>query len=183
VKAHRRHLLGLASVIAIAAVGFTACGDDDDDGDSSATASAGEPVATQSIDGTDVLVDADGRALYTSDQEQDGDVVCTTGCLEIWDPVLVSELAGASPTDLGPDFGTLERPDGGRQLTLSGTPLYSFTEEGPGELTGDGLVDSFDGTEFTWTAATSGEVATSDDSESTDDSESGAPDGGGYGGY
>jgi len=166
----------LASVIAAAAIGLTACGDDDD-GDSSAVASASEPVATQSIDGTDVLVDADGRALYTSDQEQDGNVVCAAGCLEIWEPLLASELDGVDPADLGAHFGTLKRPDGGRQLTLSGSPLYRFTEEGPGELTGNGVVDSFDGTEFTWNAATSGAEPDSDASES------GSSGGGGYGAY
>jgi predicted lipoprotein with Yx(FWY)xxD motif len=171
-KAHTKQLLALVAVIAVGAVGLAACGDDSDD--DSATAAASEPLATQTIDGTEVFVDADGRALYTSEQEQSGEVVCTASCLEIWEPLLASELDGA---DLGGDFGTLKRPDGGRQLTLSGSPLYTFAEEGPGELTGDGLVDSFDGTEFTWNAATSGEAATSDESDS---SSSG---GGGYGGY
>ena len=29
-------------------------------------------------------------------------------------------------------------------------PLYTFTEEGPGEVTGGGFVDAFEGREFTW---------------------------------
>ena len=48
------------------------------------------------------------------------------------------------------------RTDGGRQLTFKGLPLYSFTEEGPGQLDGDGFVDDFDGTRFEWAAATTG---------------------------
>jgi predicted lipoprotein with Yx(FWY)xxD motif len=159
--------IGLVVVIFLVAVGLAACGDDDE-GDGSANAAAGDPVSVETIDGTDVLVDADGRALYTSDQEQAGRVVCTEGCTAIWDPLLVSDL-GANPEDLGADFGSVARPDGGRQLTLSESPLYRFTEEGPGELSGDGVVDSFDGTEFTWSAATSGAEPASDGSSSPSD--------------
>ncbi len=36
------------------------------------------------------------------------------------------------------------------QVTYSGRPLYSFTQEGPGEVTGDGFQDAFGGQQFTW---------------------------------
>jgi predicted lipoprotein with Yx(FWY)xxD motif len=177
VTQHWTRTLGLIALTIVAALILAACGDDDDDdGDASATATSSEAISTESIDGTDVVVDADGRALYTADQEQGGEVLCTAGCLEIWDPVLVSEL-GADPESFGSGFADVRRPDGGRQLTLDGSPLYAFTEEGPGELTGDGLVDSFAGTEFSWSAAVSGDTASSD---SSDDAPSG---GGAYGGY
>ena len=159
----------------IAALALAACGDDDDD-EASAAADGGEPVATQSIDGTEVLVDAEGRALYVADREASGKVLCTASCTEIWDPLLLSEL-GAGSEGLDSGFGEVKRPDGGRQLTYEGAPLYSFTEEGPGELTGDGLTDSFDGTQFGWSAAASSDSASSDSS----DSESSG--GGAYGGY
>ena len=48
--------------------------------------------------------------------------------------------------------GTVKRPDGEQQVTFRGRPLYTFTEEGPGQLTGDGFKDSFGGTSFTWRA-------------------------------
>jgi predicted lipoprotein with Yx(FWY)xxD motif len=170
------HRLWLAALAAVAALALAACGDDDDDDEAAAAAGGSEPVATQSIDGTDVFVDPDGRALYFADQEASGKVLCTASCTEIWDPALLSEL-GADPESLGSEFGEVKRPDGGRQLTFEGAPLYSFTEEGPGELTGDGFVDSFDGTEFSWNAAVSGDSASSD----TSDSDSSG--GGAYGGY
>jgi predicted lipoprotein with Yx(FWY)xxD motif len=176
VKEHLANRSWLAALAIIAALSFAACGDDDDDDDASAATGGSEPVATQSIDGTDVLVDPDGRALYVADQEASGEVLCTASCTEIWDPALLSEL-GADPESLSSEFGEVKRPDGGRQLTFEGAPLYSFTEEGPGELTGDGFVDSFDGTEFSWSAAVSGDSASSDSS----DSESSG--GGSYGGY
>jgi predicted lipoprotein with Yx(FWY)xxD motif len=176
VTQHWTRALGLIVLTIVAALVLAACGDDDDNGEASATATSSEAISTASIDGADVLVDADGRALYTADQEQDGEVLCMAGCLEIWDPVLVSEL-GADASSLGSEFADVKRSDGGRQVTFEGAPLYSFTEEGPGELTGDGLVDSFDGIEFSWSAAVSGDTASSD---SSDDEPSG---GGAYGGY
>jgi predicted lipoprotein with Yx(FWY)xxD motif len=169
-------VLGL---VAGGALGLAACGGDDD-GDNSAaattgggTASAGG-VTTHTIDGTDVLVDADGAALYSADQEQGGKVLCTDGCTSIWKPVPASEGAGA-PSDLM--LGEVDRPDGEKQLTYKGAPLYSFTEEGSGELTGDGFKDSFSNTDFTWHAAT-----TSAGSESSSAGGSGGSSGG-SGGY
>jgi Secreted repeat of unknown function len=50
----------------------------------------------------------------------------------------------------------VNRPDGESQLTFEGLPLYSFTEEGPGKLDGDGFVDDFEGTRFEWAAASTG---------------------------
>jgi predicted lipoprotein with Yx(FWY)xxD motif len=176
VKKRIGHPLWLAALVVFAALALAACGDDDGDDEASVAAGGNEPVATASIDGTDVLVDADGRALYIAEQEASGEVLCTASCLEIWDPALLSEL-GVDPESLGSEFGEVKRPDGGRQLTFEGAPLYSFTEEGPGELTGDGLVDSFDGTQFSWSAAVSGDTASSDSSGSDSSG------GGGYGGY
>lgn len=161
-------------LIAAAALALGACGGDDDgsgasNASSDGTASAGG-VPVQSIEGTDVLVDSNGQALYSADEEQGGKVLCTGGCTSIWKPVPASEGAGAS-SDL--DLGEVDRPDGARQLTYMGAPLYTFAEEGPGKLTGDGVTDSFGGNSFTWHAATT----TAGDSGSSDSSGSG----GGYG--
>jgi secreted repeat protein with Y-X4-D motif len=48
-----------------------------------------------------------------------------------------------------------ERPDGTRQPTLDGKPLYRFADDGTaGEVNGDGLSDTFGGRRFSWRAAT-----------------------------
>jgi predicted lipoprotein with Yx(FWY)xxD motif len=161
------HSAGLLALIAAAALGLGACGgDDDDDGGSDGTASSGA-VSVESIDGTDVLVDSQGRALYSADQERGGEVLCTAECASIWDPVPASD-GDSAPADL--KLGEVERPDGGMQLTYEGSPLYAFTEEGPGELTGDGFVDSFDGTRFSWSAATAGSGSKPKSPDDSDDS-------------
>jgi predicted lipoprotein with Yx(FWY)xxD motif len=166
-------------LIAAAALALGACGGDDDGSGSSdmgsggGTASAGG-VSAQSIDGTDVLVDSNDQVLYSADEEQRGKVLCTDGCTSIWKPVPASEGAAAS-SDL--DLGEVDRPDGAKQLTYEGAPLYTFTDEGPGELKGDGLTDSFGGDSFTWHAATT----TASDSGSSDSAGSGGAYGGGAG--
>jgi predicted lipoprotein with Yx(FWY)xxD motif len=153
--------IAIAPIAVMSALALAACGGDssDDDGDSATAATSGagasETVAVETIGNAgDVLVNADGAALYTSEQEESGKVVCAGECLSFWEPVTVADGESPSgPADVEGDLGTVMRPDGDTQVTFDGAPLYSFTDEGPGEVTGDGFVDAFDGTEFTWHVA------------------------------
>jgi predicted lipoprotein with Yx(FWY)xxD motif len=78
----------------------------------------------QSIDGTDVLADSEGRTLYSAEVERDRRIRCTGACESFWDPVEASATdAESASADLVLEFGVLERPDGDRQLTLDGRPL------------------------------------------------------------
>jgi predicted lipoprotein with Yx(FWY)xxD motif len=152
--------IGLA--IVAATLLLAACGGDSSDdsaGDSGAGAAAMQSglVSIRGVDGTNVLADAQGRTLYTADVEEGGKILCTDGCTSFWDPVTSSPKATkAAAADLDLNLGDVTRPDGARQLTLDGLPLYTFTEEGPGRLTGDGFVDDFNGTHFEWSAAGTG---------------------------
>jgi predicted lipoprotein with Yx(FWY)xxD motif len=145
-------------VLGLAAILLAACGgsDDGEDGNATAADASGGIVAVQSVDGTDVLVDSEGRTLYTAEVEQDR-ILCTGACEAFWEPTgaSASEAESAS-ADLDLDLGVVSRPDGGDQLTFEGLPLYTFTEEDPGQLEGDGFVDDFEGTRFEWAAATTG---------------------------
>jgi predicted lipoprotein with Yx(FWY)xxD motif len=126
-------------------------------------------VSTQQIgEAGEVLVDSEGRALYAADQETAaGMVLCTEGCTSFWKPLTVSD---GSPTgsSVSGDLGVFERPDGARQVTLAGKLLYSFVEDEPGEVTGDGFEDAFGGQTLTWhvvhpngsTGASSGDAPT-----------------------
>jgi predicted lipoprotein with Yx(FWY)xxD motif len=166
----------LILALAVAALALAACGGDDDEDGDQAAASDTTPAATQNDGATtvaveelgdagSVLVDSSGRALYTSDLEADGNVLCTKGCESAWMPLSSDggQPAGSVPGELG----TVERPDGTSQVTYDGVPVYTFTEEGPGEVTGDGFADEFDGQRFTWSVvAVDGG---SDSSEASDD--------------
>jgi predicted lipoprotein with Yx(FWY)xxD motif len=173
----RHHVLSTCAALAAALV-LAACGGDDDPGSSPASGSVAtdKTVAVQRVDGVgSVLVDADGQALYTSDQEANGAIRCTDGCASIWLPL---EAGSAAPTADG-DAATLdviERPDGTRQVTADGKPLYTFAEDAPGEVTGDGFSDEFEGRRFTWHAALAGGEESSGSSGAND----GARGGDGY---
>lgn len=152
----------LAAVAALALVlALAACGDDSDEGDSgsSAAASTTATVSVQSVEGVgDVLVDSDGSALYTADQEMDGKVRCTDSCAETWIPLTLSGGGEPSASDDVPgELGVTERPGGERQVSYDGQPLYTFADDPmPGEVTGDGLSDTFDGELFSWQVVETG---------------------------
>jgi predicted lipoprotein with Yx(FWY)xxD motif len=146
-------------VLAALLLVIAGCGGDSSDEDSSATAagSSATTVSVEAIDGVgDVLVDSDGAALYTADQEADGRVICTRSCAETWIPLtLPGAREPTGPDEVSDELGVAARPDGERQLTFGGQPLYSFADDpAAGEVTGDGLSDTFDGQLFSWQVAT-----------------------------
>ena len=181
-RGNTRLRITLALLAAVSVAALAACGDDDsgdDGGGATAASGSDETVSVESIgDAGDVLVDESGAALYRSDLESSGKVVCTGGCTEFWEPVTVA--GGENPTgasDIEDELDTVKRPDGDTQVTFDGKPLYSFTDEGPGEVTGDGFTDAFDGTTFTWHVMTANGSGgdDGDDTSSPDSGEGGSP--------
>ena len=144
---------GRMAVGVAAAVLLAGCGGGDSDA-SATEVGDGRLVAVASVDDTDVLVDAEGRTLYTADAEEDGTIRCVDGCESFWEPLEAtrSEI-DALGSSLAQDLGVVERPDGSSQVTFDGVPLYTFTKDDVGELMGDGFTDNFQGTKFVWTAA------------------------------
>jgi predicted lipoprotein with Yx(FWY)xxD motif len=159
-----RHTVAAALAVVAAGLLLAACGGGNGDDDAAAADADGGIVSTRSVDGKDVLADSGGRTLYTADVEKRG-IRCVDGCTSFWRPVDASAGEARSAADsLGLDIGVVERTGGEQQLTLKGLPLYTFTEEGPGQLTGDGFVDDFNGTQFEWAAASAGGGSGSGDS-------------------
>jgi predicted lipoprotein with Yx(FWY)xxD motif len=150
----------VAGAAAAATMALAACGGGDDGGASSTTtATSTGAVSVQRVDGIgSVLVDAAGKALYTPDQEADGQVRCTGACASIWQPA----MAPASGAPKGaPTLDVIVRPDGKRQLSAGRKPLYTFSEDPPGKVTGNGFSDDFAGRHFTWHAVLAGGGASS----------------------
>lgn len=150
--------------LAVGVLALAGCGSN---GGTSSTAgdsgqSSGAVVTVSNASGHSVLVNAAGRALYVSDKEQNK-VLCTSGaCMAIWAPLTVSsagDITASGP--VAKKLGTTARPDGSTQVTFEGRPLYTFSfDHSAGQVNGDGTQDSFDGTDFTWHAATpSGKAA------------------------
>jgi predicted lipoprotein with Yx(FWY)xxD motif len=154
-----------AILIITAAVALADCGGDDDEQAAAPAASTTSLVSVEAVEGTDVLVDGEGRTLYTTPVEEDG-IRCVDACESFWAPTLASAAdAEAAASELDAELGVVERPTGDQQLTFNGLPLYTFTEEDAGQLEGDGFVDDFQGTHFEWEAART-EVGSSEEAPS-----------------
>lgn len=145
----KRALISGAVLVAVAGV-LAACG-----GAGGSSSSSGSPSGTATVSaeqigsGGAVLVTPNGHALYAAEQEESGKVMCTGACVSFWKPLT---LAGGAPTgsSVSGTLATVERPDGTRQVTYNGSPLYTFTPEGAGQVTGNGFMDAFGGQHFTW---------------------------------
>ena len=160
----RTAALSVVSLV-IAALALSACGSNGDSTNAIAAAgTGGATVMTASVDGVGtVLVDANGDALYSPSQEANGMIHCTGSCAQIWKPVTASGAPTGS-ADVTGKLGTVKRPDGTEQVTLDGAPLYTFAEDSPGQVNGDGVQDSFGGRDFTWHVITVGAAPQQDQS-------------------
>jgi predicted lipoprotein with Yx(FWY)xxD motif len=123
-------------------------------------AASSDTVSVKQVDGVGaVLVDASGKALYTPDQDTARHVRCTGGCVAFWQPL---EPGAGKPTALhgGPALAVIRRPDGTRQVTAAGRPLYTFSQDSAGAVTGDGFMDKFGGRSFLWHVVHAGKGVT-----------------------
>jgi predicted lipoprotein with Yx(FWY)xxD motif len=170
-----------AALLAAALLVLAACG-------GSGNAEAEEPtpgsdnaavtVSVSTVDGVgDVLVDANGAALYAADQEADGAVACTGSCMTAWEPLTITGDPRAEDS-LQDRLGVVTRPDGTRQVTYDGRLLYRFAEDSAGTVTGNGVADAFGGQDLTWHVATPTGISTSSENSSPSKS---PYEGGGYG--
>jgi predicted lipoprotein with Yx(FWY)xxD motif len=98
-------------------------------------------LKVERVKGRRVLAAANGHTLYSLSAEKKGKFICTrsSGCLTLWKPLMIPR--GGSV--VGPvKLGSIKRPEGGRQATYHGLPLYSFVEDTkPGEANGEGFKD------------------------------------------
>ena len=122
---------GLASGIAVAARG-------------TATKTPTVKKAFNNALGKTILVTGTGFTLYTNSRERTGKIHCVGQCRAFWPPLLVP--ATAKPTAgagvARARLGTIRRPDGGRQVTYKGVPLYRFKSDTKrGDAGGQGLAD------------------------------------------
>ncbi|HMJ03968.1 MAG TPA: hypothetical protein VK506_13595 [Conexibacter sp.] len=87
-----------------------------------------------------ILVTRSGLSLYTLSAETRGRFICDdTDCLAAWPPLLLRR--GAQPTGVR-SLGVVRRPDGRRQVTYRGRPLYRFAGDSRrGDVEGEGFRD------------------------------------------
>jgi predicted lipoprotein with Yx(FWY)xxD motif len=144
-----------ATAAVLAACGGAGGGYEATAGSREGAQTGGGAVSVKSIGNAGpVLVDSSGQALYASNREGNGMILCTEACTSFWEPLAASGGTPTASSSLSGKLGVIQRPDGTRQVTYAGKPLYSFTQEEAGEVTGDGFVDNFNGNEFSWSVVT-----------------------------
>lgn len=95
-------------------------------------ASSSVSLSTASISGVGtVLVNAQGKTLYTFAPDHAKKVTCTGGCAAVWPPLKVpagqkaSVSAGAKASLVSSD----PNPSGGNVVTYNGWPLYTYVAD------------------------------------------------------
>jgi predicted lipoprotein with Yx(FWY)xxD motif len=114
------------------------------------SAAAGSPAApptTIALGNTSlgsVLVDNAGRTLYLFEADTNGRSSCTSpGCVAEWPPLTTTSAPQASGGPAASALGTTARPDGTKQVTYDGHPLYLFAGDNqPGASGGQGINDN-----------------------------------------
>lgn len=97
-------------------------------------------VAQNPTLGKRILVTGSGRTLYTLSAETRGRFICKdSSCTSTWPPLTLGR--GVQPSGVR-DLGTIRRPDGRRQVTYKGRPLYRFASDRKrGDVGGEGFRD------------------------------------------
>jgi predicted lipoprotein with Yx(FWY)xxD motif len=110
---------------------------------SSSTAGAGVDLMTASSSAGTIVVDGKGMSVYffTKDVKDSGTSACTGGCLAAWPPLITTsekpKVEGVTGT-----LGTITTPEGAKQVTLNGLPLYYYAKDTkPGDILGQGVND------------------------------------------
>ena len=102
----------------------------------SQTSTNASVVQTKTASGVgQYLADSQGNALYTYGADTNGVSNCTGSCLYSW-PIY---SASNAPSTLPANVTVLTRADGGKQYAYKGLPLYTFTSDSSGQVTGDSV--------------------------------------------
>jgi predicted lipoprotein with Yx(FWY)xxD motif len=179
--------IAIATALALAcAIAACGSGTSSTSGGTSSTGTSARSTATVStlqVGGVgSVLVAANAMPLYTPNGETASTVRCTGSCTAVWVPLAPGTARPTSTSGVGA-LAVITRPDGSKQVALAGHPLYTFAQDGSGQVTGNGATDAFGGQRFTWHAVlVGGRVASGSAGSSSGGSGSGSGSGG-SGGY
>lgn len=110
---------------------------------SPASPSSGSMTAltTETTRAGTVLASSRGLTLYYygEDKPHSGKSVCAGACATAWPP-LAAPVKAPAGVHLPGKLGVITRPNGVKQVTFNGYPLYLFTgDKTPGQATGNGI--------------------------------------------
>jgi predicted lipoprotein with Yx(FWY)xxD motif len=123
-----------------------------------------------------ILTDGTGKTIYRFAIDSPGHSACTGTCAKYWPPVAAPSTLPSAVDGVAASVGSIARPDGTKQLTVGGYPVYTYaSDKAPGDVTGQGL--NLSGGLWWVLSPTGAEVTTSPSPSSKPGG------GGGYGGY
>jgi predicted lipoprotein with Yx(FWY)xxD motif len=127
-------------------------------GAGSAASASSMTVKTQSGPLGSYLADGSGRALYLFASDTSSTSSCSGACTALWPPLTAKGSVSASGDASSTDIATITRPDGTKQVTYAGHPLYYFAGDSrAGQTSGQG-VNEFGA--LWWLVAPSGQKIT-----------------------
>jgi predicted lipoprotein with Yx(FWY)xxD motif len=88
-----------------------------------------------------IVVDGKGMSVYyfTKDTKDSGTSACKDACLTAWPPVTTASDAPAVDGVTG-TVGTIATPDGKKQVTINGMPVYYYAkDQAAGDILGQGV--------------------------------------------
>jgi predicted lipoprotein with Yx(FWY)xxD motif len=130
--------------VAAAALALAAVGCASSSGGSAALAPVpavtGDLVSAQPTSLGVILVDGTGRTVYNFANDKNNVSTCIdAACTANWPFVPAPAVLPASLPGVTSALGSTSRPDGTRQLTVAGHPVYTFASDSvPGQTNGQG---------------------------------------------
>lgn len=128
-------LIGLVALVSLIA----ACGGgNSSSSDQTSAAPAGSGNAVVSTAKTDlgtILVDSTGKTIYMFEADVEGKSACTGPCLSSWPIVKAPASVPSTVAGVSARLGVLKRPDGARQLTVAGRPVYTYAGDSKAGMT------------------------------------------------
>jgi predicted lipoprotein with Yx(FWY)xxD motif len=85
-------------------------------------------------DGKYIFRVGESKSVYVYDGDQSGAPTCIDACLRRWLPVIASK--GSQPVG---EWTLVARADRSRQWRYRNRPIYTYAEDKPGEIAGDGV--------------------------------------------
>jgi predicted lipoprotein with Yx(FWY)xxD motif len=70
------------------------------------------------------------RTVYLFEGDKGSGSSCSGECASVWPPVTSTGAPVASAGAVAADLGTITRPDGTKQVTYNGHPLYFYAKDG-----------------------------------------------------
>ncbi len=106
-----------------------------------------------------ILTDNRGKTLYVNNGDPTraySKPKCVGQCTNVWQPVVMAPQAFHPVVDgMAPKVGLLPGENGIHQLAVDNRRVYTYVEEQPGQITGNGFVSATpDGAVFRWSVIT-----------------------------